>query len=259
MNVPGSENTGRKNYRDECSAREYLSYRLSLDGRLETEILFSSITPVLPLDLSSRILDMGCGDGWLTRKIRETHTHTLGCDISPLLLSEALRRDPLGDYRAVDVEGELPYERESFHMVLSVMMLHDVSNIERVAQNAFDVLQEEGMLVVFVANPYYSYPVGVWKRGLWGRMLFRKPMLFLRSYGALFRKESRKFLWHGEVPSFFRTMPEYIESALRAGFLLEKMRDVLASSDSASFDRRFQLYRFPLIVQFVFRKPKNTV
>lgn len=243
----------KESYSNEDSARDYRRYRLSPDGKYETDILFEMISPFLPENSNAPILDIGCGDGWLIRKLKLKYSDVSGCDISESLITIARKNDEGGNYVVADSDLALPYSENTFERVFSLMMLHDVSDLSATYKNIFSVLKRGGSLVVLVSNPYYSYPVGRWKRGVIGRLLFCKPSLLLAPYSQYVRSK-RSFLWGGRVPSFFRTIPEYIQSALEVGFTLTEYYDVLVSRDSSTFNRQYQLYRFPMMVRLVFRK-----
>jgi len=53
------------------------------------------------------------------------------------------------------------------------LLLHNLENQQQAYDNFYNLLKPTGRLLVVTVNPYYGYPVGVWKRGLVGR-LFNK-------------------------------------------------------------------------------------
>ena len=61
-----------------------------------------------------------------------------------------------------------------------------------------------------IANPYYAYPVGVWKRGLWGRLLFKKPSLKVRPYNLM----EKDFTWGKNLKPHFYKLSDQINNAL---------------------------------------------
>lgn len=52
-----------------------------------------------------RVLDVGCGEGWLCRALQERGVTTVGVDAIPALVDEARRADPAGDYRVLTYEA----------------------------------------------------------------------------------------------------------------------------------------------------------
>jgi len=91
-----------------------------------------------------RILDVGCGDGFLTRQIAELGARVVGVDASEDLVRAALA---LGlDARVVDAE-ELAFSSE-FDAVFSNAALHWMKRPERVVAGVHRALVPGGRLVV---------------------------------------------------------------------------------------------------------------
>ncbi len=54
----------------------------------------------------ARLLDVGCGEGWLIRRIRKTlDCQAVGVDGSAALIADARKADPGGDYRVVSYDA----------------------------------------------------------------------------------------------------------------------------------------------------------
>ena len=90
-----------------------------------------------------RILDLGCGDGLLTRKLVELGCQVVGVDGSPAMVAAALA---LGlDARAMDGQS-LPFERE-FDAVFSNAALHWMPQAEAVIAGVWRSLKPGGRFV----------------------------------------------------------------------------------------------------------------
>jgi 2-polyprenyl-3-methyl-5-hydroxy-6-metoxy-1,4-benzoquinol methylase len=70
-----------------------------------------------------RALDVGCGEGILTRDLRAVVPHVTGIDVVPECIELARREDPEGDYRLGDFLRE-PLEPASFDLVTCAAALH---------------------------------------------------------------------------------------------------------------------------------------
>ncbi len=90
-----------------------------------------------------RVLDLGCGDGVLSRKIIEAGAQVVGVDISAELLRVA--RDHGIDARQIDGEA-LPFERE-FDAVFSNAALHWMTNPDAVIDGIKRALKPGGRFV----------------------------------------------------------------------------------------------------------------
>jgi 2-polyprenyl-3-methyl-5-hydroxy-6-metoxy-1,4-benzoquinol methylase len=98
---------------------------------------------------AKRAVDVGCGDGSLTRALAARGIATLGIDASPrmIALSRALAGDhPLLDYRVADVMTDgLP--AASFDVVASVSMVHHAP-LERIVPRLVAAVAPGGTLLL---------------------------------------------------------------------------------------------------------------
>lgn len=255
-------------YQNSKVAKQYLEFTNSENGKIQQEVIFDAIAGTLSKREISQgkssltILDAGCGGGWLTAKLSETldgNSKIMGCDFSKDLISYAKETYPQTkfsniEFEVTDITSPLPYTEDQFDVVIFNMAGHDVSDLPATMQNLSRVCKPNGKLLVTIANPYYAFPVGVWKRGLLGVLFKRMPKLILRPYFEFTRAESRKFLWNHSFPSYFYTVPEYINTAKQAKFSLEEMRDLETKNSSENFDLRYRLFHFPMLLFMVFKK-----
>lgn len=66
------------------------------------------------------ILDIGCGDGELTRRVHEfTQWETYGCDLSDYNIEKAETAFPLLNFKQANVNEGLPYEDSMFDIIYS--------------------------------------------------------------------------------------------------------------------------------------------
>jgi SAM-dependent methyltransferase len=102
--------------------------------------------PVLALlapRTGERILDLGCGDGTLTDKIRATGAEVLGVDADPAMVRAAVAKGI--DAQLIDGEA-LPFEAE-FDAVFTNAALHWMPRAEAVAAGVFRALRAGGRYV----------------------------------------------------------------------------------------------------------------
>jgi len=112
-------------------------------------------------DLGSlRLLDYGCGTGTFLKNLyrRCPNADIRGCDISAEMIGEGIRNWETGPVPQFDVlTGEqLPYEDNSFKIVVTCAVLHHVPIDQRAAiyQEASRVLAPGGRFYIFEHNPY---------------------------------------------------------------------------------------------------------
>ena len=98
-------------------------------GRFVSD-LGAPVSDLLDPRPGERILDLGCGDGALTERLRQAGCSVVAIDSSPEQVWAALQRGL--DARIIDAE-ELPFDAE-FDAVFSNAVLHWVRDVERLLQ-----------------------------------------------------------------------------------------------------------------------------
>jgi trans-aconitate methyltransferase len=106
-------------------------------------LLAESLVEALDPRPGERILDLGCGDGFLTRRIAESGATVVGVDSSPQMVAAA--KEHGADARCVSAES-LPFDQE-FDAVFSNAALHWMSDQDAVLQGVRRALKPGGRFV----------------------------------------------------------------------------------------------------------------
>lgn len=245
-------------YQDPNTGKNYLNFSRSPDGQLQHELVWPALLPYLPKETSARILDAGCGNGWLLNKLSAQYPNLYGIDISEVLLEAGRASCPQAQLQVWDLQQPLPFSNNFFDAATAVMTLNNLSNPACGLQNLSAALKPQGRLLVVHPNPYYAFPVGVWKRGIWGRLLGQKPKLKLRPYTKF--AEGQGCFWDApdknakSLPARFYTLANFLNSAFAAGLNLTAYRELTLAADSPKFDSAYISRRFPFRLLLVFEK-----
>ena len=90
------------------------------------------------------VLDLGCGDGHLTKRIAGCCAHVLGVDASAEMVKAARERGVEAEHAKAE---ELPFRDATFDAVFSNAVLHWVRDQERMMQQVHRVLKPGGRFV----------------------------------------------------------------------------------------------------------------
>jgi len=243
----------KHSYEHKRTSNVFKAYSSSRDAKIEQTIIKSAVSSFLPQNKELPILDAACGTGWLAKNLFTDGYHVFACDISPDFISDLQKSSPEIPAITADISQKLQYSSNHFGCVILNMASHDLKDLQKSFQSLASVLMPNGTFIITIANPYYSYPVGRWKRGIIGKLFSKMPSIKLLPYN-FFERGKRELLWNKIIPSYFYTLPEYIEAAKNAGLALENLKEITSESDSNAFDRTYQLYRFPMILLLVFKK-----
>ena len=106
-------------------------------------LLAEALVGLLNPKAGERILDLGCGDGYLTQRLAASGAIVLGVDTSPQMVAAAKERGV--DARCVSGEA-LPFDQQ-FDAVFSNAALHWMSDHDAVLQGVHRALKPGGRFV----------------------------------------------------------------------------------------------------------------
>jgi SAM-dependent methyltransferase len=181
-------------------------------------------------------LDIGCGEGHNTRLVARRGARMTAIDIAETFVRHAAdeeARDPLGIEYAVADACDLPFEEAQFDFAVAVMSLMDVPSPERAVHEAFRILQPGGFLQFSICHPCFDTPHRANLRDESGTTYaIEVGKYFERLDGRVMRwlfasapEEVKRDLGLFEVPRFTRTLSEWMNMLIDAGFLIERVSE----------------------------------
>jgi SAM-dependent methyltransferase len=189
-----------------------------------------------------RTLDLGCGEGRLSRDLKRLGHAVVGVDLSPGMVAAAREADPEIDVRLADA-AELPFADGSFDCVVAFMSLQDVDPFERAIEEAARVLEPGGRFCLAIVHPLNS-------AGRFDGDRADSPFVVTGSYlepsyyADAFARDGLEL----EVVSAHRPLQAYTEALAGAGLLIERLREpaVPEAGIQKPHSRRWQ--RLPLFL-----------
>jgi 2-polyprenyl-3-methyl-5-hydroxy-6-metoxy-1,4-benzoquinol methylase len=190
-------------------------------------------------DLRGRqVLDAGCGEGHNTRILARRGARMTGVDISGRMIElarEEEQRESLGiSYTQTSYTDLGMFAGASFDTVVSFMALMDGPAFDLAMRECFRVLRPGGMLAFSIMHPCFSTKGAKWLRDEQGV----KVMWMVRDY---FNPASWVERWRFtdaapeapefSVPRFDRTLSEYVNDIIAAGFEVKKLAEPRPSEE----------------------------
>ncbi|MBI1851770.1 MAG: class I SAM-dependent methyltransferase [Planctomycetes bacterium] len=197
---------------------------------------------MLPDVSGRRGIDIGCGEGSNTRLVAGRGARVIGIDVSPRFVEHALeaeRREPIGiEYRVGDAIA-LPFRDAAFEFAVAFMSLMDVPDHARAIAEAFRVLEPGGFLQFSILHPCTNTRHRRNLRDATGKTFaLEVGRYFERTDGHvdewLFSAapaEAKQGLPLFRVPTFHRTVAEWMNAIVAAGFAIERVEEPFASDD----------------------------
>jgi SAM-dependent methyltransferase len=202
---------------------------------------------LLPPEVDGRVLDVGCGEGRLTRELRAGGWNIVGIDASPAMIELARQADPDGDYRVADAAA-LPFEAGTCDLVIVFMSLQDIDEPERAIAEAGRVLRPAGRLCMAVTHPFST-------AGRFESTAADSPFVVTGSYLDSWRREDEVARDGLAIRFVFEHRPlgRYTRALEEAGFVIERLSEVTGATDVLG-DR---WDRIPLFLHVRARHPGN--
>lgn len=100
-----------------------------------------------------RTLDLGCGEGRISRDLTELGHRVTAADVIPELVRAAEECSSADEYVVADATT-LPFENSRFDRVVAYNMLMDVPDMRGAVAEAARVLEPGGELVVSIVHPF---------------------------------------------------------------------------------------------------------
>lgn len=117
-----------------------------------TWLLESRMNILMPyLSGKTEILELGCGEGLLSQKVREkTHADVFGIDISISGIALAKKRGIKA--RIADLNSKLPFSENSFDVIFSDQVLEHVYNTDFLLSETYRILKPGGIMITITPN-----------------------------------------------------------------------------------------------------------
>ncbi len=226
-------------------ADEYATYVAWREQGGQDADPFGLLLPLLDLlgDIEgSRVLDAGCGEGYLARALAARGAHVTGIDRSARLIALARARDPGGgiDYQVADLSLPLPGTAGPFDAAACYLVLNDVRDYRGFAATLAASLAPGGRLAIALNNPYSA-------------VIDRHVTDYFDS-GAVSRYRG---LWEIGIRAHYhhRTLENYLDAFHAGGLRLTKLADVPALADAHGPDAYLPPGgRFPRFMLLAFTK-----
>jgi SAM-dependent methyltransferase len=189
-----------------------------------------------------RTLDLGCGEGRLSRDLKALGHTMAAVDVSPTMVSAARDLDPMLDVRVADAAA-LPFDDDAFDLVIAFMSLQDVDDPAGAVLEAARVLEPGGRLCLAIVHPLNS-------AGRFEGDDPDSPFTITGSYlePSYYADDVVRDGLEMTFVSAHRPLHAYTDALATAGFVVERLREtgVPDSAITARRSRRWQ--RLPLFL-----------
>jgi SAM-dependent methyltransferase len=194
-------------------------------------------------------VDVGCGEGRLTRHLKGLGHSIIGIDASPTLIAAAKQSDPSIDLRIANA-ASLPLDDACADLAVAFMSLHDIDAMPAAVSEIARVLQPGGKLCAAIVHPINS-------AGHFVERTAEAPFVIEGSYLDPF-PYSDKMERNGLTMTFHsqhRSLEAYFLALETAGLLVETLREPRVPDPAVSSEATRRWQRLPLFLHIRARRP----
>jgi ubiquinone/menaquinone biosynthesis C-methylase UbiE len=193
-----------------------------------------------------RVLDLACGNGYISRRLARQGAQVIGIDASASVIERARereRREPLGiSYQVADASRLDLLDDASFDLVVSNMALMDIADAAGALREVGRLLRVSGRFAASFHHPCFEIPnASAW---LIEQLDFTRSVW--RKVGRYRELATGSCSWRGpdgmlHTAAYHRPLSWYIRALREAGLVLvrleepEPTEEFLASSPSAAW------------------------
>jgi SAM-dependent methyltransferase len=202
-----------------------------------------------------RVLDAGCGTGYLTKKLHDSGAHVTGVDFSNRMVEIAREANPQLDFR-VDCCSELrTCNDDEFDLLVSNYVLMDVAELDGCVRAFARVLKPRGVAVVVFSHPCFPQGRARIVEGDSRRLTYAWDFSYFerrRCTDPPWSHFKEEFIW------FHRPLSDYWDAFRAAGFTIDEFAEPRISDETRGLARddqtRKQHATRPYSVAFRLRK-----
>jgi SAM-dependent methyltransferase len=165
-------------------------------------------------------LDIGCGEGRLTRDLTERGHNVIGLDSSAAMIEAARAQSPALEFVEADAR-QLPLDDGAADLAVAFMSLMDVDDMPGAIREAARVLEPGDPLIAAVVHPINS-------AHQLDRDASEGPFTLVEDYfdRRRYRDEIEKDGLRMTFESIHWTLQDYFDALAGAGFSVEALREV---------------------------------
>lgn len=189
-----------------------------------------------------RTLDLGCGEGRLSRDLKTLGHSVAAVDVSPAMVAAAQAADPELEAHVADA-ASLPFAAGSFDCVVAFMSLQDVDDLAGAVREAARVLEPGGALCIAVVHPFNS-------AGQFDGDEADSPFVVAGSYleESFYADDLARNGLEMTFVSAHRPLEAYAAALTDAGLLIDRLREPAVPEQALARLRSRRWQRIPIFL-----------
>ena len=175
------------------------------------------------------VVDIGCGEGNLVRRLAPYARQVTGIDLSTRMLAAAKARTGASNVSYIhdDTQSLSRLARQSAHLVLCNLALMDMADLGAVYASVYRVLRPAACFVFSITHPCFQAPDSHNEYDAEGRFVARR---IIRYAQAEQWQSTNPGGVRGRVGAYHRPLSDYINPLIATGFTLGQLVEPVLDS-----------------------------
>lgn len=175
----------------------------------------------------THILDLGCGNGDLTKELSKYSNSIIGLDFSHKNIELAKSYNHSSNIQYVcDDAGEYLSGINAFDLIVANMFLQDYQDLPGIIEKIYNNLTSNGRFIFTITHPVYWSKYWGYENEPW--FDYKKEIIIEAPFKISSEKITNKNTIH-----FHRPLEMYIDNLQRVGFNIEMSKDIITKNLSS--------------------------
>jgi len=189
------------------------AYGASIGG--DDDSFYRRLAPFLQTEIGDdlegrRVLDLGCGHGWLGARLAAAGADVLGVDGSRALIRQAQTAHPQLTWQVQDLTEPVPDSWGRFEVVIAHMVLMGIPDLQVLLDGVCRLLVQDGTFVFTILHPsFFNQPI-----------VETPPHRWVRAVGGYLDHQTWNIDSFGGHSHYHRPLTWYIQQLLNHGFVI---------------------------------------
>jgi len=239
------------------------------EGGPHREVLLNPVIfDLLGEVVERRILDAGCGEGYLSRMLASKGASVVGLDYSKTMVKLAKERTPAElcvEYLHGSCERLNFLADESFDKIVSNMVMGDLADLGSAFDEIHRLLKPRGCFVFTILHPCFATSSGGWARDSDGKALYWSVDKYFEEGPyevdlSPVNASGNRVKDLKSLINFHRTLTTYFRAIKRAGLIIDDLVEPLPNEEKLTKYPWFvKDLRIPNFMAFKLRRIRQTL
>lgn len=203
----------------------------------QQKIIFPRILELIEFKKDLKILDLGCGEGVLSRYLSDKdYNKYLGIDLSKNLVEQAKikNKDSRNEFLMLDVSRKLSLNNKDFDYALFILSLQNIDDYDSALRNVSNLLRKNGKLLIVLNHPSFRIPKSSsWEVDTKSMHQYRRVFRYMTEHKIRIdmtpgSKQKSEYTY-----TFHRSLQDYSLSLFNNGLVIERIYEWTSDKESS--------------------------